>query len=522
MNNNILSVFLFWGIWVILPIAVDGTLFIFYSLAIIFFRFRSKEKSIDIKKVHADLPLVSIIIPTYNEEQNISTCLNFLKIQTYPHDKIEIIVVDNGSVDNTGKIVLAHQGEGDVEWGDVDEVNQPLNGCINGTIKLHNIIYDTKNFKGSIHLVTRYERGKAQALNAGIKKSKGEIIMNIDSRSFLDPNAVWEMVKAFMERKEMGAATGNIEINWNLVCQHDPNKGFALDNEGYIISRPLPLKESFLAKSQFLEYLASFHIGRQFQDITNSMYTMSGAFSAIRRGVLFETELYKDKTIVEDTHLTLDLGATRTYIGYVLNAKAYLKPVASWERLYAQRIRWHRGQIEVMGLYYPKLGKKKYGLGRFILFPLTLMIDHTFAFPRLIWFFILPCLVLFGYQLNVIIIANLLMLGFYVGLDLIINSFCYILSDKITRGQIRKAFYWIPLLAVYRLILFFIRVSAYLVVLRDEPEWTVKNNLISHAKNIHSKTNQQLKSAPVNLLNKVRFQSKEDYKIEPEPGRGKL
>ena len=412
---------------------------------------------------------------------------------------------------------MAHQGEGDTEWGDVDEINQPLNGSIGGMIKLHNIAYDTKGFKGSIHLVTRYEKGKAQALNAGIKKSKGEIIINIDSRSFLDPNAIWEMVKAFMERKEMGAATGNIEINWNLVYQHDPKKGFALDDEGYIISRSLPLKESFLAKSQFLEYLASFHIGRQFQDITNSMYTMSGAFSAIRRGVLFETELYKDKTIVEDTHLTLDLGSTLTHIGYVPSAKAYLKPVASWERLYAQRIRWHRGQIEVMGLYYPKLGKKKYGWGKYILFPLTLVVDHTFAFPRLIWFFILPCLVLFGYQLNVIIIANLLMLGFYVGLDLVITLFCYSLSDKVTRSQIRKAFYWAPLLAVYRLILFFIRVSAYLIVLRDEPEWTVNNNLIGHIKNIHSNTSQRFKSIPAKLFKKEQPQSKEHFSIEPKP-----
>lgn len=481
MNNNIFSVFVFWGIWVILPIAVDGVLLLIYTMTILVARLRTKKLPPG-SITYADLPFVSIIIPTYNEEKNISTCLNFLKIQTYPHEKIEIIVVDNGSADNTGKIVLAHQGEGDAEFEDQDVGNQPPNAQINGRISFHGRTYDTRDYKGILHLVTLYERGKANALNAGIKKSRGDIIVNIDCRSFLDPDAIWETVKAFLIRKDMGAAVGNIEVNWNLVYHHDPVRGFALDEKGYLINRSLPLKKSFLAKSQFLEYLSSFHIGRYFQDITNSMYTMSGAYSAIRREVLFKTGLYKDKTIVEDTHLTLDLGNARTHIGYIPTAKAYLKPVVSWERLYAQRVRWHRGQIEVMGLYYPKIGKRSYGLGKWIFFPLSLIVDHTFGFPRLIWFFIFPCLVFFGYYPKVILIANLLMYGFYVGLDFIIVSFCYMVSDKITRGQIRTSFYWIPFLAIYRLALFFVRVSGYLIVLQDKPEWTVSNNPIKTVK----------------------------------------
>jgi len=482
MNNNIMSVLIFWGIWVILPVAIDGGLAFIYTMTILLAKLRAKSIKTIERVYRKDLPFVSIIIPTYNEEQNISTCLSFLKIQSYPHDKIEIIVVDNGSADNTGKIVMAHQGEGDAEleaYGDAEPVS---GAAINGKINVHNDTYDTSDFKGSIHLITRYEQGKANALNAGIKKSKGDIIINIDSRTYLDPNAVWEMVKAFITRKNLGAAVGNIEINWNLIYEHDPAKGFALNEKGYLVQKSLPLKETFLAKAQFLEYLSSFHIGRYFQDITDSMYTMSGAFSAVRRDVLDKTTLYQDKTVVEDTHLTLDLGATRTHIGYVAKAKAYLKPVTSWERLYAQRIRWHRGQIEVMGLYYPKLGKKKFGWGRFFFFPLSLAVDHTFAFPRLIWFFILPCLVFFGYHAKVILIANLLMYGFYVGLDLAIITCCYILTDRITHGQIRASFYWIPFLAIYRLMLFFIRVSGYLVVLRDAPEWTISNNPVGTIK----------------------------------------
>jgi len=47
--------------------------------------------------------LVSIIIPIYNERKNIENCLKAIKTQTYP--EIEIIVVDNGSIDNSVEIV---------------------------------------------------------------------------------------------------------------------------------------------------------------------------------------------------------------------------------------------------------------------------------------------------------------------------------------------------------------------------------------------------------------------------------
>lgn len=57
------------------------------------------------KKTKEDLPTVSIIIPTYNEEKNIKTCLNAILKQDYPSKLIEIIIVDNRSTDKTVDIV---------------------------------------------------------------------------------------------------------------------------------------------------------------------------------------------------------------------------------------------------------------------------------------------------------------------------------------------------------------------------------------------------------------------------------
>ncbi len=483
MNNTVLTLVIFWGIWIILPVVIDGGLA--FLQAVVVYLWGRNGKKIRKKVPYSKLPLVSVIIPTYNEIENIAMCLAHLKAQTYPHEKIEIIVVDNGSQDETGKIVLAHKGTGD-EIGKDPEVD--------GKIRINDLSYDTSGFRGSLHLITRYERGKAKALNAGIRRAKGDIIINIDCRSFLAPNAIEKMVGAFLARPQMAAATGNIEIDWDLVYEVDQNGRPKRDHDGHFRTRELNFKETFLAKCQFLEYLASMRLGRQFQDVTHSMYTLAGAFSAFRREVLVKDKhLYKDITVSEDTLLTFDLShISRAYIGYVASAKAYLKPVLSWERLYGQRVRWSRGEIEVTGLHLKDFMSSKYGRWRSIFLPFNLIVDHTFSFPRSIWFFILPALILFGYHPYVILIANLLMFGFYIGLDFFIVGCCYPIVDAETRQKIKLSFYWIPILWFYRLMLFFFRMAGFLTVLRDKPEWMITNNLIGHIKRFRDGTRHRL------------------------------
>lgn len=51
--------------------------------------------------MNSNLPLISVIITTKNEEKNIKNCLNSIKDQSYPFENIEIIVVDNNSTDKT-------------------------------------------------------------------------------------------------------------------------------------------------------------------------------------------------------------------------------------------------------------------------------------------------------------------------------------------------------------------------------------------------------------------------------------
>ena len=74
------------------------------------------------------LPLVSVVITTKNEQKNIEKCLESIALQKYP--SIEIIVVDNNSIDNTKKIICSKvkNCDGKIDWKEVFEVIEENNG----------------------------------------------------------------------------------------------------------------------------------------------------------------------------------------------------------------------------------------------------------------------------------------------------------------------------------------------------------------------------------------------------------
>lgn len=117
-------------------------------------------------------PSVSFIVPAYNEEENIGDTIKALKNLVYPKRLMEIIVVDDGSTDNTYKVA--------------------------------------KKFKG-IKILRQKNRGKGSALNHGLKHAKGEIVACVDSDSHPTPNALAEAVKYF-SNEDVGGVTASIFV----------------------------------------------------------------------------------------------------------------------------------------------------------------------------------------------------------------------------------------------------------------------------------------------------------------------
>ncbi|MBD3155535.1 MAG: glycosyltransferase [Candidatus Aenigmarchaeota archaeon] len=111
-----------------------------------------------------ELPRVSIIIPAYNEEKTISKCLSSIKKLCYPKSKLETIVIDDGSIDNTAKVVS----------------------------------------KFDVNLIKGGHKGVGIARNLGIKKSKGEIIVFVDADEVMNKVFLREIVDPYKDKSVVG------------------------------------------------------------------------------------------------------------------------------------------------------------------------------------------------------------------------------------------------------------------------------------------------------------------------------
>ena len=115
--------------------------------------------------------LLSIIIPTYNEEENIASCLNSLLEQS--HQNFEILVVDDGSKDKTKAIVSE-------------------------------IIKENKQIK----LLKGEHKGPGTSRNLGAKKSKGKILIFVDADMTFDKDYLKFLIKPILEEKSIGTEDG--------------------------------------------------------------------------------------------------------------------------------------------------------------------------------------------------------------------------------------------------------------------------------------------------------------------------
>ena len=138
---------------------------VFYFIT--YFENRNKLRS----KLADKFPLISVLIPAYNEEDVISQTIQSVLNQDYPKDKLEIIVVDDGSTDKT---------------------------------------YEVAKSFSNIKAYKKENNGKASALNYGISKAKGQLISVLDADTFLTPDFLKKTVKYF-EDEDVGIIVSTLK-----------------------------------------------------------------------------------------------------------------------------------------------------------------------------------------------------------------------------------------------------------------------------------------------------------------------
>ena len=103
---------------------------------------------------------------------------------------------------------------------------------------------------------------------------------------------------------------------------------------------------------EFGEYCQAFLSGRNFQSELNSIFTLSGAFSAFRKSAIMKTQLYNTDTLCEDTHVTFQVRfQMKKRVALCPNAIFFVDPIESLNKLYVQRQRWQSGELEVLHMF---------------------------------------------------------------------------------------------------------------------------------------------------------------------------
>lgn len=407
----------FWSAWVIIPLIFEIIPALGNFIVLVFRRLRIKKRPI-----LEFLPHITLIIPVYNSHVTLYRCIQSIHESTFPNEMIEIILVDNGSKDNSFEIFQKAQ---------LDFATLPMWWISS-------------------------KQGKSKALNKAIFNSSGKYIINIDSDGILHKDALMNLVTRFEMNSDIDCMTGVILIEPELIQK---TKGFLLRH---------------FQKLEFMEYAQTFLAGRNFESQFNSIYSLSGAFSCFRKSVLLKTYLYNTNTICEDTHLTFQI---KTILGKKValchDAIFMVDPVESFDKFYTQRQRWQIGELEVAHMFIQE--KLKNPIYRFAIDDTLrlLIIDHTFAFPRLIWYFALLALGCINYSFYYIIIASVIIYGLYVFTSFLfyINVISFLKEYKEIQKYYSKKIFYLLLLPIYGMITFFIRFAGIINTITRKSSW---------------------------------------------------
>ncbi len=235
---------------------------------------------------------VSVVIPAYNEERVIEASVR--RVLGSVGVAMEVVVVDDGSKDATSAIV-ARAFEGD----------------------------------DRVRLITQANAGKANAVNAGIAASRGEIIIALDADTQFEAETIARLVRWFV-RPEIGAVAGNAKVG----------------NRFNVVTR-----------WQAVEYVTAQNLERSALATFGAMMVVPGAVGAWRRSAIAAVGGYPANTLAEDQDLTIAVQRQGWQVAYDQEAVAWTEAPESFRDLMKQRFRWAFGTLQCLWKHRPVVEK---------------------------------------------------------------------------------------------------------------------------------------------------------------------
>ena len=255
-------------------------------------------------------PTVSIIVPAYNEATVIENCVRSIQLTTY--DRYEVVLVDDGSTDNT--LELMHE----LAAGDP-----------------------------RITVLPQENAGKGAALNRGLNYSTGEVLMFVDADGIFSRSTVKRMLQGFTDRR-VGA-----------VCGDD---------------RPVNLNRVQTRMLAFISHVGT-GLVRRALTVIGCLPIVSGNIGAFPRSVLADVGPFREDTVGEDLELTWRVHRAGYNVVFAPKALVYAESPSTVHALWRQRVRWARGLLQTMRVHKDMIGNLRRGrFGAYLLFNTVTMV----------------------------------------------------------------------------------------------------------------------------------------------------
>jgi cellulose synthase/poly-beta-1,6-N-acetylglucosamine synthase-like glycosyltransferase len=301
-------------------------------------------------------PVVSIVVPAYNEELTIVDSVRALLALEY--EAREIVVVNDGSSDGT----LAAMCEAfQLALAPVAFAQPIQTAATRG-------MYRSLTEPGLV-VVDKVNGGcKADAANAGINAASGTLVLVIDADTVLEADALTRAVIPFLDDPATVAVGGNIAIV----------NGCRIER-GRIAAVELP--SSWLAAFQTIEYMRAFLLFRLACASINGVVLISGAFGLFQREAVIAVGGYDPTAIGEDMDLTIRLWThfrrrgEPVRIEFDPNPLGWTQAPEDWRSLRSQRCRWRRGLLQVLWRHRRLIGNVRFGVVGIGVLPYVLVFD---------------------------------------------------------------------------------------------------------------------------------------------------
>jgi cellulose synthase/poly-beta-1,6-N-acetylglucosamine synthase-like glycosyltransferase len=259
-----------------------------YLHALSVFRFgRTRKQSIEVEP-GSKKPKVSIIVPAYNEEVSIVTCVKMLLKLNY--ENYQLIVVNDGSRDSTLDQMLSN-------FVFVNVSNSEERSDLIRTAMMKQIYVSES---GKLLLIDKENGGKADAINTAINLAEGEYICTIDADSILDSKALEHILQPFLEDDSVFVSGGQIALSNDLLIENNR-----------VVSAKMPRK--WIVLWQILEYISTFMVARISMSRINALIIMSGAFSMFRKADLMAVGGFLTK-INDHPYILKHLGRVNRFL----------------------------------------------------------------------------------------------------------------------------------------------------------------------------------------------------------------